>query len=432
MRKKIIHKALRGRWVALSALALAGAAHAQQIGESLDLNQLRQQLQEETARLNALQRSLDEQEGKLGADRQQLREQRRRIDALYERMSGKGAAPVAVAPGSGQPENVQSAQAGTAAPKPVGEAPATDERPPPIAQIFQDPGILTPKGKLVLEPSMQYLHATNNRVALVGFTIIPAITIGLIDIRRVSRDTFVGALTGRYGLTNRLEVEAKLPYVYASSTTITRPLATASVADSIFDSSGHGIGDVEFAARYQINQGGVDKPFYVGSFRVKTRTGQSPYDVEIDPTTSLQRTLPTGTGFVGLQPGITALFPSDPVVFFGGLSYLYNIKRDVGHGFGTISPGNLIDANFGMGLALNEKASFSVGYQHSVVGTPTQEGAASGVTLAPTSTLQLGTLRLGFSYRLTPKTNMNLTLGVGVTRDAPDLELTLRVPTSFF
>jgi hypothetical protein len=41
-------------------------------------------------------------------------------------------------------------------------------------------------------------------------------------------------------------------------------------------------------------------------------------------------------------------------------------------------------------------------------------------------------LRLGFSYRLTPKTNMNLTLGVGVTRDAPDLELTLRVPTSFF
>ncbi|HEV7822015.1 MAG TPA: acetate kinase, partial [Burkholderiales bacterium] len=269
MRKKIMHKALRGRWVVLSALALAGAAHAQQIGESLDLNQLRQQLQEETARLNALQRSLDEQEGKLGADRQQLREQRRRIDALYERMSGKGAAPAAVAPGSGQPENVQSAQAGTAAPKPVGEAPATDERPPAIAQIFQDPGILTPKGKLFLEPSIQYLHATNNRVALVGFTIIPAITIGLIDIRRVSRDTFVGALTARYGLTNRLEVEAKVPYVYASSTTITRPLATASVADSIFDSSGHGIGDVEFAARYQINQGGVDKPFYVGSFRVK-------------------------------------------------------------------------------------------------------------------------------------------------------------------
>jgi hypothetical protein len=203
------------------------------------------------------------------------------------------------------------------------------------------------------------------------------------------------------------------------------------VTDSVFDTSGSGIGDVELAARYQINQGGVDKPFYLATFRARLPTGKSPYDVPFDPVTTLPTRLATGTGFLGLQPGITVLFPSDPVVFFGGASYLYNVERDVGNGFGTISPGNVFDATFGMGLALNEKASFSIGYQHSVVGKPSQEGQAEGVTLAPTSTLQLGTVRFGFSYRLTPTTNVNLTLGVGATRDAPDLELTLRLPMTF-
>ena len=435
MRTKTMRTAVRGRSITISALAaaLAGTAQAQNIGAPIDLDQFRQQLEEETARLNALQRSLDEQESSLGTQRQQLREQRRRLEALYQRMTGRGAPPSIATPSSDQGEPLRSAQTDSTAPaKPVGEAPRTSERPPEVAPIGEQAGVLTPQGKLVLEPSLQYLHSTNNRVALVGFTIIPAITIGLIDIRRVSRDTFVGALTGRYGLTNRLEVEAKVPYVYAKSSTITRPLATPSVTDSVFDASGDGIGDVELAARYQINQGGVDKPYYLGSFRVRMPTGKSPYEVAFDPITTLQTKLPTGTGFYGLQPGITALFPSDPVVFFGGLSYMYNIERDVGNGFGRISPGNVFDATFGMGLALNEKASFSIGYQHSVVGKPSQEGQTSGTTLAPTSTLQLGTVRFGFSYRLTDKTNLNLTLGVGATRDAPDLELTLRAPMTFF
>ena len=45
--------------------------------------------------------------------------------------------------------------------------------------------------------------------------------------------------------------------------------------------------------------------------------------------------------------------------------------------------------------------------------------------------LQLGTLRFGVAYRLTPRTNFNLSVGVGVTDDTPDLELTLRVPMTF-
>lgn len=326
-----------------------------------------------------------------------------------------------------QPDNAAAPQTPQ---KPVGQAPKKDDKLPDIAQIFPDqPGVLTPKGELTVEPSVQYANSTNNRVALVGFTIIPAITIGLINIEAVQRNTWTAALTSRFGVTNRFEIETRIPYVYRRDTTITRPIATPSVTDSFFDSSGKGIGDVEIAARYQMNRGSDDSPYYVGTLRVKTRSGRSPFDVDIDPATNLERELPTGSGFWAVQPQLTWILPSDPAVLFGSISYLYNIKRDVGKGFGTVTPGNAVGFNFGMGLSLNEKFSYSIGYDHSAVGAPKQEGDFTSF-LAASSTVQVGTLLIGGSYRLSRLTSVNISLGVGVTRNAPDLQLTLRIPFS--
>ena len=277
--------------------------------------------------------------GRLAEDRRALEAQRRRLQQLMEQLTGRGPAPSASTAQSGPAAQsapviqaapaTQSAQAGTPPAKdPVGEAPPQPERPPDYAQIFQEPGVLTPRGKFVLEPSLQYLQSSNNRVALVGFAIIPAITIGLIDVRQVSRNTFIGALTGRYGLTERFELEGKVPYVYSTSETLTRPLATPSVTDSFFDARGSGIGDVELAARYQLNAFRGDNAVYVGSLRAILPTGKGPFDVNFEPITGLQTELATGSGFFGLQAGVTGLVPSDPAVFFGGLTYQYNFARE--------------------------------------------------------------------------------------------------------
>jgi hypothetical protein len=45
--------------------------------------------------------------------------------------------------------------------------------------------------------------------------------------------------------------------------------------------------------------------------------------------------------------------------------------------------------------------------------------------------LQLGTLRFGVAYGLTEHLNLNTTIGIGVTRDSPDLEATIRLPYRF-
>src|SRR6185312_10609475 len=68
-----------------------------------------------------------------------------------------------------------------------------------------------------------------------------------------------------------------------------------------------------------------------------SRTGRDPFEVTTDCVQRcIQNTtgtgspleMPTGSGFYSLQPGMTWLYPSDPVVFFGNVSYLHNFPRD--------------------------------------------------------------------------------------------------------
>jgi len=437
-------------YVGVSALCLAvGAVDAQEAkpatppaSDPLRQDQIKQMLDEQNRKIEAERKRLSDQEAQLRDTRKSLDEAQRQINQL--RGAPGTVPPVQVlAPAQQQPQVAQQprpAPPQQAQQQPVGQAPKPPERGPAVAPIFEQPGVLTPRGKFVLEPSVQYSYSTSNRVALVGYTVIPAILIGVVDVREVKRTTWVGALTGRYGFTNRFEVEARVPYVYRYDTSIGRELLQGSSVDNVFDSDGKGIGDVELTARYQLNNGGVDKPFYVGSLRVKTRTGSDPFESKTSTTimgfsNGIQTDLPTGSGFWGVQPALTVLYPSDPAVLFGGISYLYSFKRNhvkqktdgEDQELGSIKPGGILGFNFGMGLALNERSSFSIGYDHSSVGKVEQNGH----TIADSVTVQLATLLLGLSYRLDDKRTLNLSVGAGLTVDTPDITLTLRMPMTF-
>lgn len=403
--------------------------------------------------------------------KRQLAEQQHAIDALRTAVDAQGAAMRGTATlpsnelerarGAGVQAQAEPAGAATGAntaaesPPPaarqanadaVGKPPPRDSRPPAVAPLFEQPGVLTPRGKFVLEPSLQFGYSSSNRVALVGYTVIPALLIGLIDVREVKRNTLTAAMTGRVGITNRLEAELKLPYVYRSDSTVSRELFTGTATERVFDTSGRAIGDVEAAVRYQLNNGGADKPYFVGGLRFKSRTGRDPFEVVTDCTrrcigdnvsgTGLPLDLPTGSGFYSLQPSMTGLLPSDPGVFFGSVSYLHNFKRanvsrlvlgGERESLGEIKPGDAFGFNFGMGLALNDKASLSLGYDHSTIARTRQ----NGVAVPGSVRTQLGTLLVGFSYRLNEKRSVNVAVGAGLTRDTPDVSLTVRVPTNF-
>jgi len=343
--------------------------------------------------------------------------------------------PAAEDPKKPEPATEDHPAEGTKSVSPVGVAPESPQETLPHAvfsRIIDLPGagVLTPKGALVVEPYLQFAHLSSNRVTLTGFTIVPAITIGLINVQGVSRNIYTGALVGRYGLTNRLELELRIPYLYRDDTYTLRPIAVAATRDTVEEFTGSGLGDIETTARYQINQGGPDDPYFVGFLRFKSTTGKGPFDVPINPITGFQDELPTGSGFYILQPGLTVLYPSDPAVLFGSVSFIWNMPRDVGGQIGTVEPGNGANANLGLGISLNEKLSLSLGYDHTVFARPT---AASNLllTTAPTAT-HVGVLLLGAGYQLNDRTFVNFVVGVGATREAPDLQVTLRIPTAVF
>jgi hypothetical protein len=415
---------------------------------------LKAQLAEQRELLKGLRAELEAQklaQGARPASPQQLQAQRGTGYGSPGAAALTAAQGAAVAGGQAagqaqQPQQQAQQPAGGVASGPVGQAPERDSRPPEVAPLFEAPGVLTAKNHFVLEPSYQFSYASSNRVALVGYTIIPALLIGLFDVRELKRNTNTAAITGRYGVTNRDEIEVRVPYVYRTDSTVSREIFTGAAVDNVFQTSGRGIGDVELAFRHQLNEGGADKPYYVAGVRVKTRTGRDPFEVVTDcqtrcvgpnaTGTGLPLDLPTGSGFYGIQPSLTWLFPSDPAIFFGSVSYLHNFKRHnvervVLNGekefLGTLQPGGVIGFNFGMGLALNDKASISLGYSHDSVARIKQNGE-----VVPGSVrTQLGTLLVGVSYRYSQQRTLNVSVGAGLTRDTPDVSLAVRFPFSF-
>ncbi|MCG8594240.1 MAG: transporter [Kiloniellales bacterium] len=320
---------------------------------------------------------------------------------------------------NGAPGGTAGAPGGQTAPDPEVDFPA----------VARDQSALLPPGALVVEPSIQYSLTSLNRVTLAGFTVIPAITVGSIDVREVDREVIVAASTFRLGITDFFEADVKVPYVYRRDSTTTRPLNTGASEDETTNTSGNNLGDIELGAHLQLWDGSDGLPFVIFNTRVLAPTGEDPFEVNLDEN-GLEEELPTGSGFWGVEPSFTFLYPSDPVVFFGTLGYLFNIEDDKkiqGSDQETsIDPGDAFRMSFGLGFAINERASFSLGYQHDVVFESEVDGEE-----VDDSDLNVGKLLIGGSFRVTDDTTVNLSVGVGATEEAPDIDLLLRVPIRF-
>lgn len=437
----------------LAALAMPLQAGAQDVAATGDAA-----LHED--RIRALEAKLDEQARQIRDLRDYVQGQRQGWDGAADMdawrlddLRARGAAGAAIPAGPAMAAAAMTGQSTDGRPAPVGQAPEESTRPPEVAQIFDQPGVLTPRGTLVLEPSLQTGYYSNDRVALIGYTVIPAILIGLIDVRQVKTTSLTAAVAARYGLANRFELELKVPYTYLRGDTVSREIFTGAAQDSVFSADGSGLGDVEMTARYQLPNQGADRPFYVLWLRYKARTGKDLFEVTTDCVTrcvanatgtGLPLELPTGSGFASLQPGVTWMYASDPVVFFGSLSYLHNFARkDVSRttlsgapeGFpqttteflGEVDAGDIIGFNVGVGLALNERAAISIGYDHNIV----QRSQQNGSDLPGSVRVVLGTLMLGGTYRISERTSLNIALGAGMTRDTPDVTLVARLPIRF-
>lgn len=407
---------------------------AEAAGPDRQIDRIEAQIAAQDLRIDDQERRLAEQQSLIesqGAEIRALREQREQI--MAEIRAGRSAG--APAPGGSGPVQLAAQQA----PPPEGlPAGPVGEAPPPSPRLVEDVaaippglGVLTPKGVLIAEPTLEYTRSSANRLVFRGVEIVPGVQLGVIDANDADRDSLVGTLAARYGLSDRLEIEARVPYVYRHDRVTTLAQRDESITRTT-TLEAQDIGDIEFAARYQISRGLPGKPIFVANARVKPPTGKSPYDVGYDQF-GIADGLATGSGFWGAELGVTMLYPTDPAVIFAGLSYIYNIPRDINKTIGEVDvgrvdPGDSIGANIGFGLALNPRFSISLGYSHNFIFATKSE---LGSTTQKSNTLQVGALQMGWSFQLTDRLTLNNSFEFGVTSDAPDMRMVIRLPYRF-
>lgn len=319
---------------------------------------------------------------------------------------------------------------------PVGEAPEPME--PTVAQTQALPEgarVLTPSGRSVAETSFQYDQFSSNRLIFRGVEIVPGIQLGLLDANAVRRDTVIGAMTLRHGIFDRAEIEVRVPYLYRHDrlTVVSQQVTTtAPPVQQTTELEGHALGDVEFGGRYQLNRASAGGPIFVSGLRVRTPTGRGPYDVDFDAS-GVAQNLATGSGFWGIHPNLTMLYPSDPVVIFANVGYLHNFSRNIDRTIGTthvgvLDPGGAIDASLGFGFAVNQQFAFSLGISNTVI-LPTE--LQLGATRQRLPTLILTAFTLGWSYTFSPRFAITNNFEFGATADAPDLRAIVRLPYRF-
>ena len=455
-----------------SLLSLPGTAIAD---DSEDLKQLRASIRKELADLKKREQKLHQEFLRLDQKSQLLDEQLRKLRAAGT--AGPNAPPsptantvgpspeVGTGPNLVAGKEVAQTSAPTAGTGTQSVAPAATSPPPaagesaPISgpsaeeqqarQVVETAptlstvgGVLTPKGEIVIDPSIEYDYWAQNQLGVNGFQIIPGFTFGNVIATRFEQNITTAAVTVRGGVTDRLELNAKIPYVYnAGSTNDLIPSGANAQLRSV-SANGLDFGDIQFGASYQFNSGENGWPIFVGNFLFKTVTGISPFEVPIitqsDPNNQAlagtPRKLATGTGFYALTPSLTVLLPTAPGVLFANLQFQHNLARTqpVQNPAGgpatpvSLQPGEAPAITFGIGFALNDRAALTLSYQQTHVFTAYENGRA-----IPGSPYSYGTFNFGLGYQISQSTRLNLSVGIGAGPNTPAAKVLFELPYRF-
>lgn len=264
--------------------------------------------------------------------------------------------------------------------------------------LIERGGLLVPPWALEVQPGVSYFLIDTEQA-------VPSGTGFVLQSRR--RDILVPALTLRLGLPWRLQVEGRVPWRYERERVTVAGVQEETTED-------FGLSDVQTALSAQLlgERGWV--PDVLASARYKSTTGVGPFE-----TTPGE--LATGTGFHAVQAALTAVRSRDPVVFFADASYTANISRETP--LGRVDPGDVLGFQLGLILAVNPVTSLSAAFEQRF----TRHTDINRVQV-PGSSENIPILRLGASYVLGRDVSLDFTVGIGLSEDAPDVEVTFVLP----
>lgn len=238
----------------------------------------------------------------------------------------------------------------------------------------------------------------------------------LFDIENSNSHTLTNTFSLDYGLLNNLTGNFTVPLIDKYSQT------------STFDGVSNNFGDISFGARYQPFEAQRDKPTLTVTSRLSLPTGTSPFRVIAGSG------LATGNGVTEISGGLNLNQIVDPVALFGAVNLTYSLpakRLDQALDSSTLTevrPGVAFGFGGGFAYALSYMITTSVSFQESI-SAGSKLNFANG-TSATTATQTAGILSFGLGYRVSPKTTINTSIGIGLTANSPNISLDVTVPFS--
>ncbi|OWW21035.1 transporter [Noviherbaspirillum denitrificans] len=239
----------------------------------------------------------------------------------------------------------------------------------------------------------------------------------LFEINNDSAHQITNTLSVDYGVRDNLTASLSLPLVSKYS------------ENPGFDGFSHSLGDIGLGARFQPFEAKRGRPSLTLTGNLRLPTGKSPFKVDA------KQDLATGSGVPSLTAGVNVNHIVDPVALFGSLNFTYSgDAKDLAQIRGSrvltrVDPGPSMGFGFGFAYALSYGISTSFSIQESISRGTTLHFLDGG--RAKTKTQTSGMMNFGLGYRISPKTTLNFTAGIGLTNDSPDFTMGVSMPLSF-
>ncbi|MDO9052004.1 MAG: hypothetical protein Q8N02_11040 [Methylotenera sp.] len=291
-----------------------------------------------------------------------------------------------------------------------------------------------------LETGVSYSHSDRRQLTLNGFLALDAIFLGNIKLDNVKSDIFQLDVTGRYGVTDRLQFDFNAPFLYRTSTFESAGAGSSGTNFDERDVSNTNIGDVSAGAYYRLFPETPTSPDVVVNLRVKAPTGKHPYGIKFNKVGDVAAPddLPTGNGLWSLSTGVTVVKTVDPAILFANISYSHNFSRkfsDISGGdtpvAGEIDLGDSYQIGGGFAFALSDRMSTSMSYAHRFSQKARIKKSGASWDSIVGSDASAGSLNFGVTYAMTDKLTMVANVGMGVTPDAPDVTVGIKFPYIF-
>lgn len=290
-----------------------------------------------------------------------------------------------------------AAAGGVAAPIGDKEAEERDRQFDALNRVLVDTGgLLLPPWAIEIQPEVRYSYKGAN-----GLLIVEQDGNRQVMSQDSETNQLEAAVTARLGLPWSSQAEIRVPYLYATENT--------SFGNQSESTSASGLGDIDFALSHQFVRESQYLPDLLAQAYWKTNTGNDAFD-------GSDRTLPLGTGFHGVGGRLTAVKTYDPVVFQGTIGYTRNFEGKK-QGF-DIDPGDSLYFGVGSVLAAGPGVALRTGLTMNFTG----EARVDGNKIDGSDKTE-GVLGVGTSVTLPDNVLLDVSAGIGVTEDAPDVAL---------